>query len=106
MSWPEKKMFVCAMVEAKETQQKTTKGRPSRRGKTYVYHLKVGDNCIPVCKNMFLNTLDLKWSTIKRWIAGYSSLGVEPEEEENEALLSLEEISNTQHRILHHRTSS
>jgi len=53
MTWSEIKMFLCAMIEVKETQQKTTKGKPSRRGTTYIYHLKVGDNRVPVCKSMF-----------------------------------------------------
>jgi len=93
MTWPEKKMFVCAMIEVKETQQKTTKGKPSRRGKTYIYHLKVGDNRVPVCKSMFTNSLALKWSTIKRWIANYSSLGA-VSDDEDALLFSEVTISN------------
>jgi len=92
MTWPEKKMFVCAMIDVKEPQQKTTKGKQSRRGNTYRYNLKVGDNRVPVCKSMFTNSLDLKWSTIKRWIASYSSLGTVSDEEE--ALLFSEETSS------------
>lgn len=57
MTWPEKKKFVCVMIDAKETQQKTTKGKPYRRGKTYLYNLKVGDYRLPICKSMFTKTL-------------------------------------------------
>jgi hypothetical protein len=41
---------------------------------------------------MFTNTLDLKWSTIKRWIASYSSLGAVFYEEE--ALIFYEETNS------------
>ncbi|KAF0747355.1 Uncharacterized protein FWK35_00011915 [Aphis craccivora] len=71
-------MFVCAMIEVKETQQKTT---------------KVGDNRVPVCKSMFTNSLDLKWSTIKRWIANYSSFGA-VSNDEDALLFSEVTISN------------
>jgi hypothetical protein len=61
MTWPEKKMFARVMIEVKETQLKTTKGKPLRRGNNYirVYNLKVGDNRVPVCKSLFTNSLDL-----------------------------------------------
>jgi len=80
------------MIEVKETKQKTTKGNPSRRGKTYIYNLKVGDDRVPVCKSIFTNSLDLKWSTIKRWIASHSSLGTVSDEDET--LLFPEETSS------------
>lgn len=59
----------------------------------FYYHLKVGDNRVPVCKSMFTNSLALKWSTIKRWIASYSSLGA-VSDEEDDILLSEVTISN------------
>lgn len=67
-SWGQKKVYVANLVIKRETQRRTSEAENSRRSSSLFYHLNIGENRIPVCKNMFLKTLGLKEWTVKNWV--------------------------------------
>uniref|UniRef100_A0A0A9WIJ5 Protein transport protein SEC24-1 n=1 Tax=Lygus hesperus TaxID=30085 RepID=A0A0A9WIJ5_LYGHE len=71
----EKRMFMISLVKVALPKERKVEG--SRRGKPFVYHLKVEDKQLPVCRPMFLNTFGLKCSTVKSWLADYSTIGTQ-----------------------------
>ncbi|KAF6201081.1 hypothetical protein GE061_005528 [Apolygus lucorum] len=98
-SWGEKRMFINSLVKVALPKERKVEG--SRRGKTFIYHLKVGDKQLPVCRPMFLNTFGLKWSTVKRWLADYSTIGTQ-----NNQPPSSEEPSNSHQTEVNHELPS
>jgi len=59
MNWDQRKVFVASNVDKVMKQRTRTEEDTSRRGHSYVYHLKNGEICKRVCKEMFLSTLCL-----------------------------------------------
>ncbi|CAG9764698.1 unnamed protein product [Ceutorhynchus assimilis] len=65
--WGQRKVFVSSNV----IKQNTARGREaSRRQGTYLYYLNSGDKRLQVCRQMFINTLDLGYKTIQDWSDG------------------------------------
>ena len=59
MNWDQRKVFVASNVDKVMKQRTRTEEDTSRRGHSYVYHLKNGEIRKRVCKEMFLSTLCL-----------------------------------------------
>lgn len=55
--WREKQIFVLSLVEKVIPKQRTTESATSRRNGSYFYYLKVGNDKLGVCKQIFLSTL-------------------------------------------------
>lgn len=68
LSWEEKKMFVCSLIDTKPTGRRITKTIDSRRTITKVYYLKLNENKERVCRKTFLRTLGIKEWTIRYWL--------------------------------------
>lgn len=71
-SWEQKKVYVSNLVDRKQTERKRTANETSRRSGSLFYRLNVGCKHVPVCKKMFLNTLDLKEWTVQNWVSNAS----------------------------------
>jgi hypothetical protein len=67
MSWEEKKMYVCSMIDKKPTKRKT-KDCNSRRSDSKIYYLKVNNKKERVCLNTFLETLGIREWTVRYWL--------------------------------------
>lgn len=66
LSWNQRKVYVSNLVIKQETLRKTKE--ESRRNISFYYFLNVGDKKVPVCKQMFLNTLGLREWCIRNWV--------------------------------------
>ncbi|XP_050309275.1 uncharacterized protein LOC126745457 [Anthonomus grandis grandis] len=67
IDWKQRKTYVNVIVTQCKIKQKTTKNK-TRRQTTFFYHLKIEEKLLPVCKKLFLSTLELgEWSVIN-WI--------------------------------------
>lgn len=78
LSWEERKVYVANLVSKQETIRKTkSDNNPSRRSSSLFYRLNLGQETVPVCKNMFLKTLGLKEWSVKSWVEK-SQYGVLP----------------------------
>lgn len=74
LSWGEKKTLINEWVTSTKTvrpRNRNTK-ETTKRAKTLVYHLKVNDEQVKVCRKMFLNTLDLGRWTVQNWKQEFS----------------------------------
>lgn len=78
MNWDQKKVYVLGLIERKETASSTT--NQSGRNFTYTYFLRVNDERVQVCKEMFLSTLGLHEKMVYKWI-GKAKVGVPPRQE-------------------------
>lgn len=67
LSWEQKKVYVCTLVDYAPKKRAYTDG-PSRRSGTFIYHLKKENQKLQVCKKMFLGTLGLKEKMVQSWI--------------------------------------
>ncbi|KAL5237055.1 hypothetical protein ACI65C_004465 [Semiaphis heraclei] len=67
-SWREKQIFVLSLVEKVIPKQRTTESATSRRNGSYFYYLKIGNDKLGVCKQMFLSTLGIKENTLRYWL--------------------------------------
>ncbi|BES87360.1 Hypothetical protein NTJ_00165 [Nesidiocoris tenuis] len=76
MSWDSRKMYLRSLVSVRPTKIKTTSKDASRRLYSRTYHLKIKDERVPVCKNMFLNTLGVKDSESNYWIGKFTEFSV------------------------------
>lgn len=79
LSWDEKKVYVCSLVDYNPKKRSYTAG-PSRRSGTFIYQLKVNNEKLKVCKRMFLGTLGLKEKMVHCWLKKSSSGIVEKTE--------------------------
>lgn len=69
MTWDQRKVFVSSHVSRFNTKRCTKNfDENSRRLGTFVYTLHNGTNALTVCREMFLNTLDLKPFTVQSWV--------------------------------------
>jgi len=68
MNWDQRKVFVASNVEKVVKQRTRTEAESSRRGHSYVYHLKDGEMRKRVCKEMFLSTLSLGEWSVRNWV--------------------------------------
>ncbi|XP_036322550.1 uncharacterized protein LOC118736606 [Rhagoletis pomonella] len=64
MNWNEKKTYVNNLVDISKAKRAKNE---SRRSNTLTYHLRLNNDRLRVCKNMFLNTLSLKEWTVRSW---------------------------------------
>ena len=67
MDWNEKKLYIAGLVDAKDTKQKTKESGPSRRQTSFLYHLNINGDRVPVCQTMFLHTFDLSQGRVQYW---------------------------------------
>ncbi|XP_061725921.1 uncharacterized protein LOC133531622 isoform X2 [Cydia pomonella] len=65
LNWTDKKQYIVDLVDVINC--KKVNGE-SRRTKTIKYNLEVNNECWPVCKKMFLNTLSLGEKTVLGWL--------------------------------------
>jgi hypothetical protein len=65
MDWREKQCYVASLVNKCEVQKSQ---EDSRRKFTYRYHFRVGENKLPVCKDLFLSTLGIGEYTVYEWL--------------------------------------
>ncbi|XP_060810002.1 uncharacterized protein LOC132904096 [Amyelois transitella] len=73
-TWGEKKTLVNEWVTTIDTvrpRNRNTK-ETTKRANTFVYHLKVNNVRVKVCRKMFLNTLDLGRWTVQNWKKNFS----------------------------------
>lgn len=68
LNWGERKAFVCGFVTREEKKQSLTNGAPSRRNGTYKYSLSNGTETYQICRDMFLNTLGIKYRMVQSWV--------------------------------------
>lgn len=73
LNWDQRKIYVRGLVNRTRTTQKTKGEERSRREGTLNYFLPKNDNKIQVCKQMFLNTLTLKSTTVQKWVKDYGT---------------------------------
>ncbi|XP_072378606.1 uncharacterized protein [Diabrotica undecimpunctata] len=68
-TWGEKKTLVNEWVTTIETMRPRNRNTKeiTKRANTFIYHLKVNNEKVKVCRTMFLNTLDLGRWTVKSW---------------------------------------
>lgn len=71
LSWDSKEMYVCSTIEIRDTKQKTTGKIHSKKNSSYFYYPKIHDKRVPVCQQMYLNTLGLKKSEIHFWLTNF-----------------------------------
>lgn len=65
LEFEDQRMFLIHHVQKIEKKIQKTGNKPSRRGKTLVYHLPVEDELVRVCSKGFYNTLDISEKTIR-----------------------------------------
>lgn len=83
LDWNQRKVYVGGLVNRTTTSQKTKGQTDTRRVRTYNYFLPGENNegNIQVCKQMFLNTLSLKSTTVQTWAknAGFNIDAANPD---------------------------
>jgi hypothetical protein len=68
-TWDERRVYVNSLINAKAVEEPTLEnGKPSRRTRTLTYHLRINEERIVVCKQLFLSTLGLGEQTVYQWI--------------------------------------
>ncbi|XP_063390584.1 uncharacterized protein LOC134676186 isoform X3 [Cydia fagiglandana] len=67
LNWTDKKQYAIDLVDVTHCNNKKVNGE-SRRTKTIKYNLEVNNECWPVCKKMFLNTLSVGEKTVLGWL--------------------------------------
>ena len=68
MNWSQKQVYVCSLVEKRETNKKTVHTHSSRRKFSYIYFIRQGDVKVQVCKNLFLSTFGIGESMLYNWM--------------------------------------
>ena len=69
MNWEEKRVYVLGLIEKSRVSRRTVdKGENSRRQFSLKYFLRVGEQRILVCKDMFLSTLGLHEKMVYKWV--------------------------------------
>lgn len=72
LSWPEKRTTVQRLVD--KTMTKDLRNRKdsekSRRQSTFMFHLRMDNERVRVCKKMFMNTLGLNEWSVRNWASG------------------------------------
>lgn len=68
LSWDERKIYVTSLITVVPPKEKKSIHESSRRGLTFQYHLKVDNERLPVCKQMFISTLCIKERSIQQWV--------------------------------------
>ena len=79
MNWDSKKMFICGLVDIvqkKSNQTTHAEGGKSRRSLTYIYHLKIGDRKVQVCKKLFLSTFGIGEMSVRHWLNNFHHFSV------------------------------
>lgn len=90
MDWSQRKVFVCSNV----TKGYTSRGKEeSRRQGTYSNFLNTGNYRLQVCRQMFINTLNIGYKTIQDWVSK-SSYGMASETAKNLIKVSKERYNN------------
>lgn len=95
MTWNERKIYVCSVVEMKhvDRQRNRKEEENSRRTTSLAYYLYKNNQKLRVCKKMFLNTLSIgEWSVLNWKKADSSETGVENDELEDEERSSDNEV--------------
>jgi hypothetical protein len=67
MTWDEKRVFVCSLVEKRDVKQRTL-DTDSRRNCSFLYFLRKENGKFPVCKSMFLSTLGIGERMMYDWV--------------------------------------
>lgn len=70
--WSQRKVFVCSHVDVAETKTLQTQKEISRRQSSLFYHLPHENMRIPVCRNMFLQTLNIGYRSVQDWVKNAS----------------------------------
>lgn len=66
--WSQRKVFVSSHVDVMDTKKVQTRNENSRRKSSYFFHLPVNNTRIPVCRNMFLQTLKIGYRSVQDWL--------------------------------------
>lgn len=86
MSWSERRTYVSTLCTIQPTKVNTIGNNDSRRKGTIKYFLKIENEVLPVCKKMFLQTLDLKEWSVRNWISNScngSGITISPDHQKN-----------------------
>jgi hypothetical protein len=67
MTWDEKRVFVCSLVEQRDVKQRTL-DTDSRRNCSFLYFLRKENGKFSVCKRMFLSTLGIGERMMYDWV--------------------------------------
>ena len=65
----QRKVFVSSHVTRSDTRKIQTDATDSRRQFSYFYSLTLKGGRVPVCRNMFLQTLGLGYKTVQSWVS-------------------------------------
>lgn len=77
MTWEQKQMYICQLMEEDDVKQQRTVVAESRRGISFKFFLKTyqGRN-LQVCRAMFLSTFGLKQKMVKNWFKNRKTFGL------------------------------
>ena len=67
MNWDQRRIYIASMVTNYPPKRRRQGQQQSHRSVTFRYHFKLSGVLIPVCKNFFLSTLDMKEWFVKEW---------------------------------------
>ena len=67
MNWDQRRIYIASMVTNYPPKRRRQGQQQSHRSVTFRYHFKLSGVLIPVCKNFFLSTLDMKEWSVKEW---------------------------------------
>lgn len=91
LSWDQKPIYICSL--AKQMHTKESVGKNSRTAVTFTYSLKTEAGFVyPVCKTMFLNTMDLGDISVLSWVKNGLS-------QSSDNILSERKVQNLNQRI-------
>ncbi|XP_069673203.1 uncharacterized protein [Periplaneta americana] len=68
MTWDQRKQYVNGLVDVTPTKRPGKNTGESRRKGTLLYHFRVGNEKLQVCKKLFLNTLGIKDWSVRYWL--------------------------------------
>lgn len=69
MNWPQRKAYISSLVKVIDPKERKSENAISRRNFTLLYHLKINNKLVPVCKTMFLSTFCVGQRTVFSWIS-------------------------------------
>ena len=82
MTWEQKKIYVLSLVVYQQKKRCYVTG-PSRRQGSFLYHLRLDNTLLQVCKKMFLSTTDVKEKMVRSWVMKNQNHGTADSSETN-----------------------
>lgn len=77
MSWSQKQLYICNLMEENNVKQRRTMGEESRRNNSLKFFLKTLDGKnVQVCRRFFLSTFGLKQKMVKSWFKNSKEFGL------------------------------